>query len=125
MFAMSVWWGWKWRCGNIFGSRSIRRDRVAFLKNIAREVTLAHANTLERQNQGVREERMIRWLLPGEGWVKLNTDGASRGNPGLATAGGALRDKEGKWCGGFALNIGICSAPLGELWGVYYGFFIA
>ncbi|KAG7647727.1 Ribonuclease H domain [Arabidopsis thaliana x Arabidopsis arenosa] len=26
---------------------------------------------------------------------------------------------------GFALNIGICSAPLAELWGVYYGLYIA
>lgn len=59
------------------------------------------------------------------GWVKLNTDGASHGNPGRATAGGVLRDGEGNWIGGFALNIGICSASLAELWGVYYGLYIA
>ena len=29
------------------------------------------------------------------------------------------------WQGGFAFNIGICSAPLAELWGVYYGLCIA
>ena len=57
--------------------------------------------------------------------MKLNTDGASHGNPGLASAGGVLRDGEGEWCGGFALNIGRCSAPLAELWGVYYGLVIA
>ncbi|KAG7592768.1 Ribonuclease H domain [Arabidopsis thaliana x Arabidopsis arenosa] len=34
-------------------------------------------------------------LPPGEGWLRLNTDGASRGNPGAATAGGALRDRTG------------------------------
>ena len=33
--------------------------------------------------------------------------------------------KYGVWHGGFALNIGICSAPLAELWGVYYGLCIA
>ncbi|XP_019097453.1 PREDICTED: sugar transporter ERD6-like 17 [Camelina sativa] len=54
-----------------------------------------------------------------------NTDGASHENPGLATAGGVLRDRMGQWCRGFALNIGICSAPLAELWGVYYGLHIA
>jgi len=27
-------------------------------------------------------------------------------------------------CGGFALNIGRCLAPLAELWGVYYGLYI-
>lgn len=29
------------------------------------------------------------------------------------------------WQGGFALNIGICSAALAELWGEYYELFIA
>ncbi|CAA7013631.1 unnamed protein product [Microthlaspi erraticum] len=72
-----------------------------------------------------REERLISWLPPLIGWTKLNTDGASHGNPGLATAGGALRDGEGKWCGGFALNIGRCTAPMAELWGLYYGLCIA
>ncbi|XP_019091097.1 PREDICTED: uncharacterized protein LOC109128707 [Camelina sativa] len=60
-FAMIVWWGWKWRCDNIFGEQ------------------------------------------------------------GLATAGGVLRSETGEWRGGFALNIGCCSAPMAELWGVNYG----
>ena len=57
--------------------------------------------------------------------MKLNTDGASHGNPGPAAAGGALRNGEGEWCGGFAVNIGSCTAPLAELWGVYYGLVVA
>ena len=36
-----------------------------------------------------------------------------------------MRDENGMWQGGFALNIGICSAVLVELWGVYYGHCIA
>ena len=59
------------------------------------------------------------------GWFKLNTDGAARGNPRLATTGGVVRDEYRMWKGGFALNIGICSAPLAELCGVYYGLCIA
>lgn len=31
----------------------------------------------------------------------------------------------GHWCGEFVLNIGVCSAPLAELWGVYYRLYIA
>jgi len=57
--------------------------------------------------------------------LKINTDGASRGNPGLATAGGVLQDNEGRWCGGFSLNIGRSSAPMAELWGAYYGLYLA
>ena len=56
---------------------------------------------------------------------KFNTDGASHGNPRPVSAGGVLRNGEGEWCDGFASNIGRCSAPLAELWGVYYALVIA
>lgn len=69
------------------------------------------------QNALAREEHMIAWLPLRTGWLKMNTDGASHGNPGPATAGGALCDEACTWQGGFAVNIGVCSAPLAELWG--------
>ncbi|KAG7551702.1 Ribonuclease H domain [Arabidopsis thaliana x Arabidopsis arenosa] len=125
LFSVAVWWSWKWRCMYVFGESGKCRDRVRFLKDMAAEVTNAHA--LARGNQGgqTRVERFISWKRPREGWVKLSTDGASRGNPGPAAAGGVVRGEDGTWLGGFALRIGICSAPLAELWGVYYGLLIA
>ena len=123
IFAISVWWGWKWRCENIFGENKKCRDRVRFLKDWAKEVNLANSPEEGLARGRARVERMVGWMAPC--WVKVNTDGASHGNPGLATAGGVIRDSEGKWCGGFALNIGRCSAPLAELWGVYYGLYLA
>ncbi|KAG7591719.1 Ribonuclease H-like superfamily [Arabidopsis thaliana x Arabidopsis arenosa] len=101
------------------------RDRVKFLKELAKDVFHAHQNVSSNKKGVGRIERMISWKKPVDGWVKLNTDGASRGNPGLAAAGGVLRQGDGSWYGGFSLNVGICSAPLAELWGVYYGLYIA
>ncbi|CAA7018343.1 unnamed protein product [Microthlaspi erraticum] len=124
-FAMGVWWGWKWRCGNVFGENRRCPDRVKFIKDLAKEVWMAHLATPELSRSTAREERLIGWSPPEGDWIKLNTDGASRGNPGSAAAGGVLRDAEGQWCGGFAINIGRCSAPLAELWGVYYGLCMA
>lgn len=60
--------------------------------------------------------KQIRWEKPGRGWVKLNTDGSSLGNPGLAGGGGLIRDEEGAWVVGFARNIGISSSFIAELW---------
>ena len=74
---------------------------------------------------GSKVEIMVGWTPPREGWMKLNTDGASHGNPGLASVGGVIRNGDGEWYGGYALNIRRCSAPLAELWGVYYGLVIA
>ncbi|KAL9288897.1 putative ribonuclease H domain, reverse transcriptase zinc-binding domain-containing protein [Arabidopsis thaliana] len=125
LFAIVVWWAWKWRCGNVFGENGRCRDRVRFVVDQAREIWMAHLNLRRGARRGSEVKMSIKWTLPSTGWFKLNTDGASRGNPGLATAGGVVRDGEGQWCVGFVLNIGICSAPLAELWGVYYGLHIA
>lgn len=125
MFAVSVWWGWKWRCGNVFGENRLWRDRVQFLINLAKEVMLVKEVEKGHIVIGQRIEVMIGWIPPRVGWMKLNTDGASHGNPGQASAGGVIRNGDGEWCGGFTLNIGRCSAPLAELWGVYYGQLVA
>ena len=125
LFALTVWWCWKWRCGYVFGETGKCRDRVQFVKDKTQEVIKANNNQRHKQVIGARMERQITWTRPMSGWCKLNTDGASKGNPGLAAAGGVIRDENGRWKGGFAINIGICSAPLAELWGVYYGLCIA
>ena len=124
-FALACWWSWKWRCGNVFGTNKRCRDRTQFIKDLAREVTETHSKLAVGDGGGVRKERCIAWTFPEMGWVKLNTDGASHGNPGIATAGGVLRSPEGAWMGGFAVNIGICTAPMVELWRVCYGLVIA
>ncbi|KAG7537137.1 Zinc finger CCHC-type superfamily [Arabidopsis suecica] len=127
LFSMAVWWGWKWRCSDVFGERRTCRDKVRFVKDMADEVRRAHVVVRCGAQMNERVERLVCWRKPSVGWVKLTTDGASRGNPGLATwgGGGVIRDEEGLWLGGFALNIGICTAPLAELWGAYCGLVIA
>ncbi|KAG7579199.1 hypothetical protein ISN45_Aa03g033600 [Arabidopsis thaliana x Arabidopsis arenosa] len=125
LFSMALWWGWKWRCGNVFGGNGKCRDRVRFVKDLAKEVTEAHQSQRQSREKPSRVERQISWTVPLDGWVKVNTDGASHGNPGKATAGGVLRDMTGSWMVGFALHIGVCSAPMAELWGVYYGLYLA
>lgn len=36
-----------------------------------------------------------------------------------------IRDAQGRWCGGFRMNIGMCSITLAELWGLYQGLLLA
>jgi hypothetical protein len=52
----------------------------------------------------------IKWVVPPLGWFKLNTDGSSLGNPGLAEGGGIIRNHEGDWVGGFSWAIGITTS---------------
>lgn len=41
-----------------------------------------------------------------EGWMKLNTDGSSIGNLGMAGCGGVIRDDRGCWIAGLANELG-------------------
>ncbi|KAH9306748.1 hypothetical protein KI387_011152, partial [Taxus chinensis] len=46
-----------------------------------------------RSNPGNSIDRSsIKWHPPDFNWYKLNFDGASKGNPGIAAGGGAIRD---------------------------------
>uniref|UniRef100_A0A2N9IHR9 RNase H type-1 domain-containing protein n=1 Tax=Fagus sylvatica TaxID=28930 RepID=A0A2N9IHR9_FAGSY len=63
----------------------------------------------------------VRWTPPIPGWIKLNTDGSSNGNPGLAGGGGVICDHEGNWLRGFARHIGLASSVVAELWALRDG----
>ena len=63
----------------------------------------------------------IRWERPNRGWHKLNTDGSSLGNPGLASGGGILRNEVGGWIRAFIRKIGITTSFVAELWAIRDG----
>ncbi|CAA7027554.1 unnamed protein product [Microthlaspi erraticum] len=69
--------GWKWRCGNAFGSNGKCRDRVKFIKDIAKEAASAYALKPDSGGMRNRVERQIARKPPMQGWSKINTDGAS------------------------------------------------
>lgn len=61
-------------------------------------------------------EDITNWKPPKESWMKLNSHGAfkgnpglaaSKGNPGLACANGLIRDEVGRWRGGFVYYVGV------------------
>ena len=70
-------------------------------------------------------EILIKWEPPSENWTKLNVDGASKGNPGLAGGGGVLRNHRGDWIKGFAANFGMCSSVKAEMLALLQGLRLA
>ncbi|XP_075074396.1 uncharacterized protein LOC142161999 [Nicotiana tabacum] len=63
----------------------------------------------------------VRWSKPDRGWVKLNVDGCSKGNPGLAGGGGIIRDHHGNMMKAFAEFYGPCSNNLAEAKALLHG----
>ena len=67
----------------------------------------------------------VRWSKPLLGWFKLNTDGASLGNPSKVGGGGLIRDSEGRWIRGFSRSIGHATSVMAELWALRDGLKLA
>nr|GEV34889.1 putative ribonuclease H protein At1g65750 family [Tanacetum cinerariifolium] len=63
----------------------------------------------------IRKEVFISLVTPPDGWVMLNTNGASRGNPRDAGGGEILQDDRGHFIRAFDKNYGICTSTISEL----------
>ena len=57
----------------------------------------------------------MRYEKPDIDWVKLYSDGSSKGNSGIAGSGGLIRNEKGEWICGYARKIGITTNFVAEL----------
>lgn len=67
------------------------------------------------------ETALAQWWQPEEGWIKLNSDGASRGEDNQVGCGGLLRDSTETWVLGYTRKFGVCNAIQVEAWGMWIG----
>ncbi|KAL0381240.1 UNVERIFIED_CONTAM: putative ribonuclease H protein [Sesamum angustifolium] len=66
-----------------------------------------------------RAPSIVRWRTPSPSWFKLNTDGSSFGNPGLARAAGIIRDSAGHVHLAYHVALGTGTSVLAELIAVW------
>nr|DAD25609.1 TPA_asm: hypothetical protein HUJ06_027073 [Nelumbo nucifera]DAD25624.1 TPA_asm: hypothetical protein HUJ06_027088 [Nelumbo nucifera] len=80
-------------------------------------------NTLNVPIRPIESKRIIltKWSRPNKDHFKLNTDGASRGNPGISAGGGIVRNHEGKLIRAFGKFYGICSNIMAEIRAIHDG----
>ncbi|CAL1398877.1 unnamed protein product [Linum trigynum] len=131
-FSIAIWCLWKNRCTGCFKGVTATLSAPSLSHSIMHRVNLWHKawsapSIVPGKPRMIQEERVesIGWLAPPRGWMKLNVDGASAGNPGIAGAGGLIRDDQGRWIAGFVAKIGETSAALAELWAIRHGLDIA
>ncbi|KAK4402957.1 putative ribonuclease H protein [Sesamum angolense] len=72
-----------------------------------------------------RAPSIVRWRAPSPSWFKLNTDGSSHGNPGLAGVVGIIRDSAGHVHLAYQIALGTGTSVLAELTAVWRGLELA
>lgn len=63
--------------------------------------------------------QLVQWSMSEEGWIKCNTDGASKGNPGVSSYGFCIRNENGDLLYAEANRIGITTNMVTELTGIW------
>lgn len=78
---------------------------------------------LERSERSVQVKtpQIIRWEVPRHPYIKLNMDGSSISNLGMAGTGGLIHNSSGDWIFGFSLNMEFAMNNMAELGAVRQG----
>lgn len=113
VFGLIAWNIWVTRCRNLYGRENTLAEGIIHKCHI----NMTEWDAVSAQNTSttrLKNEVLISWAFPAEGWCTFNTDGSCWSN-GNATCGGVLRESTGKWVIGFAHNLGDFSITFAEL----------
>lgn len=129
----TFWMLWKYRNYRIFeGKITLQQSAIEGLRRqITKSAFLVKGKIRNNQEEllilkffGVhptfvraKELKGVNWVLPPPSWIKVNTDGSARGNPGEAACGGIFRMSRGFVKGLFALPLGIQTSLFAEIMG--------
>ena len=118
LFPFAVWTLWLHRNCIAFDNPHHHKDLKH--ETMAKASEFLYLGMTEKHNP-VKVKIQVQWLPPPVNWVKLNSDGSSMGNPGLAGGGGLIRNEKGEWIKGYARAIGVTTSVAAELWAIRDG----
>lgn len=118
LFPFAIWLIWKHRNQVVFKNKGINPTLAKVVTMQALE--FFHCVNYLRNNRHL-VIKQVRWERPGEGWLKLNMDGAASDSLKSAGAGDVVRDDRGNWVVGFSRKIGKSNSFEAEIWGLCDG----
>uniref|UniRef100_A0A2N9F7H7 Reverse transcriptase domain-containing protein n=1 Tax=Fagus sylvatica TaxID=28930 RepID=A0A2N9F7H7_FAGSY len=123
IFPVLIWTIWTAR--NKWVKEKIPFDINLILRRTKTITTELWFNLPQKGPRSNSETILVYWRPPPTDFFKLNTDGSAEGNPGLAGAGGIIRNHTGGWIKGFSRKIGVTNSLAAELWGLRDGLILA
>uniref|UniRef100_A0A2N9F8F6 RNase H type-1 domain-containing protein n=1 Tax=Fagus sylvatica TaxID=28930 RepID=A0A2N9F8F6_FAGSY len=112
VFSFGLWTIWLRRNLLAFNSSPMLLDPIRNILSFASEFFCLMG---DKSNSKFVSSIAVKWVPPTLGRAKLNTDGSSLGNPGVAGGGGVIRDSCGTWVRGFSRTIGHTTSVQAEL----------
>ncbi|XP_019174227.1 PREDICTED: uncharacterized protein LOC109169788 isoform X1 [Ipomoea nil] len=113
LFALVVWWIWRWRCNLAFRNESWeKRDKIRWLQEQNKERLRAFARSKAVEVKNMRPKIVT---TGHEDWMYLHTDATFTSPNEITGCGGVLRNQRGEWIGGFSCLSRTSSATEGVL----------
>ena len=107
LFSFAVWHIWKSRYNSVFNGKPQNPRLAAEITNQTMEFMYCYSSSKIPSGSATK---LVQWQKPPRGWTKLNTNGSSLGNPGVAGCGGVVWDDSGNLVAGFSRRIVITSS---------------
>ncbi|GMP33309.1 hypothetical protein CsSME_00006691 [Camellia sinensis var. sinensis] len=119
VFVMALWRMWKAINNMVFNQEECNtQETVRQIQQEAEAIQQAfHADHYTGNSLHINTD----WCPPCARQLKLNMDGCSKGNPGLAGCSGLLRDARGAWIFGYHGKLESVTNKEAGLWGIYRG----
>ncbi|CAN1146372.1 Putative ribonuclease H protein At1g65750 [Linum perenne] len=127
IFGVTCWQLWKLRNERIFtDSHTPVAAATIKIGNWICSIKTAMEREISLMGNGrLREVVELAWDPGPTGWMVLNTDGSVSSDRRRATAGGLLRDAEGRCTLAYTMNLGYCSITRAEMRGALRGLKLA
>ena len=122
-FPFLCWNLWLVRNDHIFNNQS--RSLPGLVHSSVNAATEYHFLASPVHHNHIKFPQFIRWQFSPDPFIKLNIDSSAIGNPGLAGAGGLLRNSSREWISGSFLHLRITSNNMAELVAVRQGLILA
>ncbi|GMP77627.1 hypothetical protein CsSME_00033839 [Camellia sinensis var. sinensis] len=118
IFTVALWKIWKNRNHVVFENKNTNtQESLKFIFEYSREINQAFLNLIILPR---KTYRLIQWVLPIAGQIKMNIDGCRRVR-GEGGFGGLLRDERGAWVCGFYGKMQMGTSLEAKLWALYKG----
>ncbi|CAN1145340.1 Putative ribonuclease H protein At1g65750 [Linum perenne] len=123
IFGVTCWQLWKLRNERIFTDTHtpVAAATIKIGNWICSIKAAMEKEVLLMGNGRLREVVELAWDPGPTGWMVLNTDGSVSSDRRRATAGGLLRDAEGRCTLAYTMNLGYCSITRAEMRGALRG----